>query len=166
MRGIHRFVKWKVFLIKPFQIFLETIGYILLRNSKNFLVLNFKSKSTLNNYYTLFQSYENYEQYLEYQRIKTRSRLKVFKDESKSIMWTNENNIKEISNLIKIYRKTAIISGLFMGSRSGEEQTLFHEFLGKKSKVFGVELQSDAKSLPQHNNCGFSLFTKKIIWKV
>jgi hypothetical protein len=35
-----------------------------------------------------------------------------------------------------------------MGSRSGEEQTLFHKFLGKKSKVFGLALQSDAKSLP------------------
>jgi hypothetical protein len=89
MRGIHRLVKWKVFLIKPFQIVAENIGYILLRNSKNFLVLNFKSKSTLNSYFTLFESYENYEQYLEVQRTKTRRRLKVFKDESTSIMWTN-----------------------------------------------------------------------------
>jgi len=165
MRGIHRLVKWKVFLIKPFQIFLETIGYISLRNSKNFLVLNFKSKSTLNNYYTLFESYENYEQYLEVQRIKTRRRLKVFKEESASIMWTNENNIKEISNLIKIYRKTAIISGLCMGSRSGEEQTLFHEFLGKKSKVFGVELQSDAKSLPNTIIADFHYLPKKLFGK-
>jgi hypothetical protein len=64
-------------------------------------------------------------------------------------MWTNQNNIQDICNLIKGYRSSALISGFCMGSRSGEEQALFHKYLGGGgSKVFGVELESDAKSLP------------------
>ena len=82
-------------------------------------------------------SYENYEQYLEVQRIKTKRRLKFFNEDSKSIMWTNQNNIKDICDLIKGYRSSTFISGLCMGSRSGEEQALFHKFLGGGQKFLG-----------------------------
>jgi len=148
MRGVHRINKLKIACLKPFQVALENIGLALLNNSKYFFVLNLRSKSTQNDYFRLFSSYEDYEEYLETQRIKTKRRLKVFAEESKSIMWTNQNNIKDNCNLINGYRSSASISGLCMGSRSGEEQALFHKFLGGGSKVFGVELQSDAKSLP------------------
>ena len=137
MRGIHRINKLKIACFKPFQVALENIGFALLNNSKNFFVLNLRSKSTQNEYFTLFSSYEDYEQYLEIQRIKTKRRLKVFNEESKSIMWTNQNNIKDICNLIKSYRSSTFISGLCMGSRSGEEQALFHKFLGGDQKFLG-----------------------------
>ncbi len=165
MRGAHRLIQWKLAFIKPFKVVSERIGFLLLRNSKNFFVLNFKSKTTLNSYFTLFESYKNYEQYLEIQRDKTKRRLKVFNEESKSIMWTNQNNIKDICNLIKGYRSNVIISGLCMGSRSGEEQTLFHKFLGKKSKVFGVELHSDAQSLPNTIIADFHDLPKNLFGK-
>ena len=137
MRGVHWLNKFKLAFFKPFQVALENIGFVLLNNSKHFFVLNLRSKSTLNNYFTLFESYENYEQYLEVQRIKTKRRLKVLNESSKSIMWTNQNNIKDICNLIKGYRSSAFISGLCMGSRSGEEQALFHKFLGGDQKFLG-----------------------------
>lgn len=148
MRGLHRLRKLKLAFFRPFQVALENTGFVLLSNSKNYFILNLKSKAILSDSFTQFKTYENYEEYLEVQRSKTKRRLRVFKEESKSIMWTNQNNIEDICNLIKGYRSNVIISGLCMGSRSGEEQTLFHKFLGKKSKVFGVELQSDAQSLP------------------
>ena len=137
MRGVHRINKLKIACFKTFQVALENIGFVLLNNSKNFFVLDLRSKSTQNEYFTLFSSYEDYEQYLEIQRIKTKRRLKVFNEESKSIMWTNQNNIKDICNLIKSYRSSAFISGLCMGSRSGEEQALFHKFLGGDQKFLG-----------------------------
>ena len=165
MRGIHRINKLKIACFKPFQVALENIGFVLLNNSKNFFVLNLRSKSTQNEYFTLFSSYEDYEQYLEIQRIKTKRRLKVFNEESKSIMWTNQNNIKDICNLIKSYRSSTFISGLCMGSRSGEEQALFHKFLGGGSKVFGVELQSDAKSLPNTIIADFHYLPKNLFGK-
>jgi hypothetical protein len=148
MRGVHRLNEWKSAFIKPLQVVSEKISFILLRNSKNYFSIDLNSREILSNSFIQFKSYENYEQNLEVQRIKTERRLRVFKEESKSIMWTKEINIKDISNLIKDHGQGAIISGLCMGSRSGEEQTLFHKFLGKNSKVFGVELHSDAKSLP------------------
>ena len=137
MRGVHRINKLKIACFKTFQVALENIGFVLLNNSKNFFVLDLRSKSTQNEYFTLFSSYEDYEQYLEIQRIKTKRRLKVFNEESKSIMWTKEINIKDISNLIKDHGQGAIISGLCMGSRSGEEQALFHKFLGGDQKFLG-----------------------------
>jgi len=130
MLRISRLIGLKKVFLKTFQAVLEKIGFYLIRNSKNFFVLNLKSKSTLDDYFTLYGSYKNYEQYLEIQLNKTKRRLKIFKEESKSIMWTNANSIKQISNLIKNYKQSTAISGLCMGSRSGEEQILFHEFLG------------------------------------
>ena len=83
MRGAHRLIQWKLAFIKPFKVVSDRIGFLLLRNSKNFFVLNLKSKTNLDSYFTLFESYKNYEQYLEIQRNKTKRRLKVFKEESK-----------------------------------------------------------------------------------
>ena len=100
MRGVHKLNEWKLAFIEPFKVVSERIGFLLLRNSKNFFVFNLKSKTTLDSYFMLFESYKNYEHYLEIQRIKTKRRLKVFNEESKSIMWTNQNNIKDICNLI------------------------------------------------------------------
>ncbi len=165
MRGVYRLRNWTMIFSKPFNVVSEYIGLILLRNSKSYFILNLKSKAILNDCFTLFESYESSEKNLEIQRIKTKRRLKVFTEESKSIMWTNENNIKEISNLIKGYMKSAVISGLCMGSRSGEEQTLFNKFLGKKSKVFGVELHSDAKSLPNTIIADFHYLPKNLFGK-
>ena len=165
MQGVQRLSKLKIACLKPFQAALENIGFVLLNRSKNFFVLNLRSKSTPNDYFTLFSSYEDYEQYLEVQRIKTKRRLKVFNEESRSIMWTNQNNIKDICKLIKGYRSSEFISGLCMGSRSGEEQALFHKFLGGGSKVFGVELESDAKSLPNTIIADFHYLPKNLFGK-
>jgi hypothetical protein len=126
----------------------ERIGYHLLRKSKNFFILNLKEDVDLSQCYTLFDSYEDYEQYLEVQRGKTKRRLKVFTGESKSIMWTSITNISDISKLIKNFTKKSNFTGICMGSRSGEEQVLFQKFLGNDSKVLGVELTPDAKDLP------------------
>ena len=165
MRGVHRLNKWKQTCFKPFWVASENIGYILLRNSKKFLVLNLKSNLTLSDYFTLYNSYENYEQYLEVQQTKTRRRLKVFNDKSQSIMWTSQNNIYDVSKLIRGFIQTANISGLCMGSRSGEEQKLFNKFLGSKSKVYGVELTPDAKS--SHNTiiADFHYLPKRLFGK-
>jgi len=145
MLGLHRLSKLKIACLKSFQVALENIGFVLLNNSKNFFILNLRSKLTQNDYFTLFSFYEDYEQYLEVQRIKTKRRLKVFNEESKSIMWTNQNNIKDICNLIESYRSSAFISGLCMGSRSGEEQALFHKFLGGNQKFLGWNLNLTLK---------------------
>ena len=163
MRGVHRLNEWKSAFIKPLQVVSEKISFTLLRNSKNYFSIDLNSKEILSNSFIQFKSYENYEQNLEVQRIKTERRLRVFKEESKSIMWTKEINIKDISNLIKDHGQGAIISGLCMGSRSGEEQTLFHKFLGKNSKVFGVELHSDAKSLPNTIIADFRFMLKNCL---
>ena len=165
MQGVHRFNWWKLAFFKLFTVPLEIIGSILLRNSKNFFILNLKSKSTLNDYFTLFESYENYEQYLVTQQIKTKRRLKVFSQESKSIMWMSQNDIKYIAKVIKNYIHTSDVSGLCMGSRSGEEQLLFRKFLGNKSKVLGVELTPDAKSLPSTIIADFHYPPKELFGK-
>ena len=143
----------------------ENIGFILLRNSKNFFVLNLKSKAITKGLFTQFHSYEKHEQNLEVQRIKTKLRLKVFEENSISILWMDQNNIKDISKLIKNYINRPNISGLCMGSRSGEEQTLFYKFLGNKSKVYGVELSPDAKSLPNTIIADFHYLPKNLFGK-
>ena len=162
---VSRLKKYKLAVFKIIQVIPENIGFIILRNSKNFFIINLKSKSTLDHYFTLFQSYESYEQYLQVQRVKTRRRLKVFSQESKSIMWTSQNNIKDIAKLIKNYLNRTDISGLCMGSRSGEEQALFRKFLGNKSKVFGVELTSDARLIPNTIIADFHYLPKNLFGK-
>ena len=165
MRGLNRFNRWNLAFFKPFYVASENIGSLLLRNSKSFFILNLKSKATLNDYFTLFKSYENYEQYLVTQQIKTKRRLKVFSSEYKSIMWTSQNDIKYIAKVIKNYIHTPDVSGLCMGSRSGEEQLLFRKFLGGKSKVLGVELTPDAKSLPSTIIADFHYPPKELLGK-
>ena len=96
MRGVNRLNEWKLAFIKPLQVVSEKICFTLLRNSKNYFFINLNSKEILSNSFIQFKSYENYEQNLEIQRNKTKRRLKVFNEESKSIMWTNQNNIKDI----------------------------------------------------------------------
>lgn len=86
MRGVHRLNKWKSAFIKPLSVVSEKISLHFIRNSKNYFVINLNSKEILSNSFIQFKSYENYEQNLEVQRIKTERRLRVFKEESKSIM--------------------------------------------------------------------------------
>jgi hypothetical protein len=45
MRRVHRINKLKMACLKPFQVTLENIGFVLLKNSKNFFVLNLRSNS-------------------------------------------------------------------------------------------------------------------------
>ena len=140
----------------------ERIGYLLLRKSKNFFILDLKEDIDLGQYYTLYDSYESYDQYLEVQRVKTKRRLKVFTEESKSIMWTSITNIRDISKIIKNFNNKSNLAGLCMGSRSGEEQILFQKFLGNKSKVLGVELTPDAADLPNTIIADFHFLPKNL----
>ena len=146
MRGVHRLNKWKVVCFEAFQVLPEAIGFILLRNSKNFFILNLTSKYDIKNYYTQFGSYKDYDEYLDIQRIKTKRRLKISFEESKSTLWTNTHELKAISKILKRYLRASDLSGLCMGSRGGEEVALFNKYLSKRSRVVGVELEPSAKS--------------------
>lgn len=119
MPGVHRLNKWKVVCFEAFQVLPEAIGFILLRNSKNFFILNLTSKYDIKNYYTQFGSYKDYDEYLDIQRIKTKRRLKISFQESKSTLWTNPNELKAISKILKGYLRASDLSGLCMGSRGG-----------------------------------------------
>jgi hypothetical protein len=125
MRGVHRLNKWKVACFKAFQVLPEAIGFILLQNSKNLLILNLTSKYDTKDLFTQFGSYKDYYEYLEIQRTKTKRRLKSSLQESKSTLWTNVNQLKAISKILKEYLRASDLSGLCMGSRGGVKKWLY-----------------------------------------
>jgi hypothetical protein len=62
-------------------------------------------------------------------------------------MWSSERNLLDLSRILRAHFGENI-SGVCMGSRSGEEQLLFNEYLGGSGQVIGVELTSEASRVP------------------
>ena len=74
----------------------------------------------------LYSSYSSYNDYTEIQEAKTRGRLEKFFESDLSIAWTTEENIKHLSRILRSHFGKKRISGVCMGSRSGEEQSMFN----------------------------------------
>lgn len=148
IRGLHRIRKMLVWSSSLLSSTSGKIGYWLIRKDKKYLAINLKANLHLDDYFTLYAGYKSFDEYLKVQQAKTERRLKVFHLKKTSIMWTSENNMQDLAKILCKYISKRSISGVCMGSRSGEEQLLLEHYLGKESEVIGVELSKDASNLP------------------
>jgi hypothetical protein len=126
----------------------ENPAYWILHKSRNYQIITLDKKQMhLEDYYTLYE-YNSNSEYQDKQKSKTRKRLLHMKKSKESVLWTQKEDIFQLAALIKERYSKKYIHGMCMGSRSGEEQQLFREFLGLNSKVIGVEIEDSAKDLP------------------
>ena len=70
MRGVHKLNEWKLAFIKPLQVVLEKISFTLLRNSRNFFIINLNSREILSHSFIQFKSYENYKKILRFNALR------------------------------------------------------------------------------------------------
>jgi len=125
-----------------------TVGYKLISRSNDYFAFKLKPKLNLDAFYVLYSDYRSYNDYTQIQEAKTRGRLEKFFESDLSIAWTTEENIKHLSRILLSRFGKKRISGVCMGSRSGEEQWMFNKYLGARCHVIGVELTSEAQRVP------------------
>jgi len=144
------------------------LAFQTLKNSNQYFAYSLKNKNErgggveLENLYHLYSKYESHENYKLIQKIKTIRRLNVFSTENKSIMWTNTENLNDITKIIKSNLNKNNLVGVCMGSRSGEEQMIFEKILGKGSNVIGVEITETAATLPNTIIADFHKLPKEL----
>ncbi len=114
----------------------------LVNKRRKYLLIDLSHGLNLPSLYTQY-IYKDERSYLAAQTGKTKRRLSEFMSTSGSIFWSHEKNIEKISEYLKIYFGNKSVSGLCMGSRSGEEQAFFTAHL-PGSLIFGVELEASA----------------------
>ena len=115
---------------------------ILVNKRRNYLLLDLSRQLDLFSLYTQYR-YADEANYIAAQTGKTRRRLSLFMRTSGSIFWSHQKNVEKISDYLKFCFPSKSVSGLCMGSRSGEEQELFTKNL-PGSVIFGVELEASA----------------------
>lgn len=128
-----------------FSSFLRGVITSLLNRNRRILVLNLAHRIDLNALYVQHK-YSSETNYFNAQVRKTKRRLEEFKQSSTSIFWSSPSNIEQISGYISRRFSEQSLKGLCMGSRSGEEQSLFAKNL-PFSEIFGVELEASANSI-------------------
>ena len=113
------------------------VGYNLIFRSNDYFAFKLKPKLNLDAFYVLYKNYRSYNNYTEIQKAKTRGRLEKFFESNLPIAWTTEENIKHLSSILQSHFGKKRISGVCMGSRSGEEQSMFNYYLGARCHVMG-----------------------------
>ena len=125
--------------------FVRKIFSELINKQRKFLLIDLSRGLDLSSLYTQYE-YSSETSYVAAQTGKTKRRLRDLEKSPGSIFWSDEKNIELISDILKKHYRNMAVSGLCMGSRSGEEQALFLKFL-PTSVISGVELEASAKSI-------------------
>jgi len=143
----------------------EVLAFQILKNSSQHFAYSLKNRGgalNLENLYTLYSKYASYKHYKLIQEIKSNRRIHFSNTHNKSIMWTSAENLKDVSKLIKSNSSKNNFIGVCRGSRSGEEQKILENYLGKGSNVFGVELSEAASTFAKTITADFQKLPRNL----
>lgn len=127
---------------------IESAAFRVLNRSRNFFIIRLNKNFELDATYSLYQDYGDELEYRTIQKAKTSAGLEEYRAQGRSQLWSSKGNLRFVSKLIRKYLDAGRVSGVCMGTRTGEEQHLLGKYLGLTSNVIGVELDENARELP------------------